>query len=72
MGGDSESASKNTSISILKCRKYSNVRILENLLASELVLAYLNTLKKAGWKFMKTRKTERVIAMRAILGSVLL
>ena len=41
MGGDSESASKNTLIPILKYRKYSNIRIFENLLASELVLAHL-------------------------------
>ena len=37
MRGDSESASKNTSKSVFKYPKYSNIRIFENSLASDLV-----------------------------------
>ena len=37
MRGDSESASKNTSKPVFKCPKYSNIRIFENSLASDLV-----------------------------------
>ena len=37
MRGDSESASKNTSTPIFIYPKYSNIRILENSLASDLV-----------------------------------
>ena len=37
MRGDSESASKNTLLPIFKCPIYSNIRIFENSLASDLV-----------------------------------
>ena len=40
MRGDSESASKNTSKLISKCTKYSNIRIFENSLASDLVFVW--------------------------------
>ena len=40
MRGDSESASKNTSKPVFKCPKYSNIRIFENSLASDLVFVF--------------------------------
>ena len=45
MRGDSESASKNTSNPIIKYQNYSNVRIFENSLASELVFVEGSALK---------------------------
>ena len=50
MRGDSESASKNTSKPICKCLKYSNIRIFENSLASDLVFVFTLRLeyKKVG------------------------
>ena len=41
MRGDSESASKNTSKPVFKYPKYSNIRIFENSLASDLVFVNL-------------------------------
>ena len=40
MRGDSESVSKNTSNPIFQYPKYSNIRIFENSLASDLVFVY--------------------------------
>ena len=45
MRGDSESASKNTSKPIFKHPKYSNIRIFENSLASDLVFVPRATVK---------------------------
>ena len=46
MRGDSESASKNTSKPVFKCPKYSNIRIFENSLASDLVFSQAELLIK--------------------------
>ena len=53
MPGDSESASKNTSKLIFKYPKYSNIRIFENSLASDLSFVYLINyiLTKILWNF---------------------
>ena len=50
MRGDSESASKNTSKPTFKYPKYSNIRIFENSLASDLVFLHVTSARLNGKK----------------------
>ena len=68
MRGDSESASKNTSKPIFKYPKYSNIRIFENSLASDLVFVIFFTNMNMIMNMAKN-KNEDKINMRCLRAS---